>query len=53
MHLILEINVSKEIKKMIAIMLFALICAHPLTHSSWHSTRLPTPDLVDNVANFV
>ena len=79
MYLIFEINVSKEIKKMIAkdckrlqknfnvhqfsvyfvsvsifkascnhfmiaIMLFALICAHALTLSSWRSPRLPTPD---------
>ena len=68
MHLIFEISISKEIKKiiaksckktlnvlqfsaflgahkgfLIAIMLFALICAHALTHRSRCSTRLPTP----------
>ena len=35
---------------LIAIMLFALICAHALNHSSWPSTRLPTPDFTLNLA---
>ena len=78
MYLIFEINVSKEIKKMIAkdckrlqknfnvhqfsvyfvsvsifkascnhfmiaVMLFALICIHALTLSSWQFPQLPTP----------